>query len=76
MPSNHGQALTAIIQVTLKNSDNYAVSITGAQYGHYDSVIPWDLYVESRVDSIQEVQTLGSIKEYRKRIDKATKTFR
>ena len=64
----------AIIHVTLKNSETYTVDIRGAQYGHYDSVIPKDLYVESRVDSIQEVQPLGSIKEYRKRMDKATKT--
>ncbi|KAK3174430.1 hypothetical protein OEA41_001676 [Lepraria neglecta] len=64
----------AIIHITLKNSETYAVDITGAQYGHYDSVIPWDLYAESQVDSIQEVQPLGSIKECRKRMDKATKT--
>ena len=31
---------SAIIRVTLKNSETYAVDITGAQYGHYDSVIP------------------------------------
>ena len=61
----------AIVQLTLKNSDIYAIDITGAQYGYYDPVIPWDLYVASRVESIQEIQALGSIEECRRRMRKA-----
>ena len=65
----------AIIQVTLKNSDIYAIDITGAQYDYYDAVIPWDLYIASRVETIQEVQALGSIKERQEHINGHSETI-
>lgn len=66
--SNH-----CIIQVTLKNGESYAIDITGAQYGHYDAVIPWDLYVKSRVDRIEKMNPLRNIGECKKRISKKSK---
>lgn len=53
----------SIIQVTLSNGDAYAIDISSAQYGCYEPVTPWRLYVKSRVKSIVAVKLLPSIKE-------------
>ena len=42
-----------IVLVTLKNGgEKYAVDLSGAQYGHYEAVLPWSEYYTSRVQSL------------------------
>lgn len=43
-----------LINATLKGGQQYALDITGAQYGFFDSVMPWRDYVSRRVESIRE----------------------
>lgn len=50
------------MQITLKSGEVYAVDVTGAQHGYYDSVYPWDLYLQTRVRSLGEVLSSGASK--------------
>lgn len=56
----------SIVKVTLKNGETYAIDITGPQYGHYDPVVPWDIYAESRVKEVVMACPLGDVEESQK----------
>lgn len=56
----------AIVKATLQNGETYAIDITGPQYGHYDPVVPWDLYAESRVREIVTASHLRDVEESQK----------
>lgn len=64
-PNRGNDCPHVILMVTLKDGEMYAVDVTGAQYGYYDSVYPWDQYLQTRVQtSGQEVsfRSFGSLK--------------
>lgn len=48
-----------ITRVTLKSGECYALDFTGAQYGYHEPVIPWDLYVDTRVECLTRTQHFG-----------------
>ena len=52
-----------VIQVTLKNGENYALDIAGAQYGQFNTVIPWDVYVRSHVKNVLRHNYFGSTRD-------------
>ena len=54
----------SIIKITLKNGEKYALDLSGAQFGHSDPLLPWERYVKTRAEYIEETKPLGS---YRKR---------
>lgn len=51
-----------IMQIALKSGEVYAVDITGAQHGSYESVYPWHQYLETRVRIFGETLSFGSLK--------------
>jgi len=53
-PRPHGE-IHEILRVTLLSGEIFAVDISGAQYGYYDSVIPWAEYEQRRVSQIVHV---------------------
>ncbi|KAL8723983.1 MAG: hypothetical protein Q9181_007040 [Wetmoreana brouardii] len=52
----------AIFRVTLANKEEYAIDLTGAQYGHQKECLPWQHYTTSRVERIVEIQPSGAIR--------------
>ena len=48
-----------VLKVTTKAGNSYALDITGAQYGYYEIVVPWNLYVNSRVEKVKESWPFG-----------------
>lgn len=48
-----------VISLSLKNEELYFLDIAGAQHGYYDSVYPWDQYVESRVFALGKSEVFG-----------------
>lgn len=48
-----------VLQVVLKSGEAYVVDLTGAQYGHYESVVPSDTDFQTRANSVLERQTFG-----------------
>lgn len=55
-----------IVKATLKNGETYAIDITGPQWGHYDPVVPWDIYAESRVREVVTACPLRDVEESQK----------
>ena len=58
----------SILQLTLPNHETFAIDITGIQYGFPDdddAVIPWDIYRNSRIQSVRQVEILLSLADER-----------
>ena len=56
----------AVFKVTLKNSEQYALDVSCAQYGWSEPIMPWDIYERSRIQSITKTSEFGSAqKEFR-----------
>jgi len=51
-----------VIKAVLKNGDIYALDLTGAQYGHFDPVLPWQKYVESRASEVRTLVPLDQVR--------------
>ena len=47
------------ILVKLRSGESYALDFTGAQYGYYEPVVPWDLYEDTRVECLKTFQEFG-----------------
>ena len=58
--------LHSIVKVMLRNGETYAVDITGPQYGHYDPVVPWKIYAQSRVREVVTTCHLCDVEESQK----------
>ena len=56
----------SIVAATLHNGERYAIDITGPQYGHYDPVVPWDLYKASRVREVLTACPLRDVEQSQK----------
>ncbi|KAL8830991.1 MAG: hypothetical protein Q9191_001119 [Dirinaria sp. TL-2023a] len=52
-----------ILRVTLTNNEQFAVDLTGAQYGHYQECLPWQDYVTTRVEEIIQIGAYGAAKQ-------------
>ena len=58
----------SILQLTLESDETYAIDITGIQYGFpddEDAVIPWDIYRNSRIQSVRQIEILQSLADER-----------
>ena len=51
-----------IIKVITMNGEVYALDMTGAQYGWTECIVPWKVYVESRVREFKDVVPFGGTK--------------
>ena len=51
-----------IIKITTRTGEVYALDMTGAQYGWTECIVPWKLYVESRVRKVEKVVPFGETK--------------
>lgn len=49
----------AVIKLTLNNGDQYALDISGAQFGYRTPLVPWNQYFDTRVDSVAQTKYLG-----------------
>ena len=72
--NNNTHQAHSIIKATLKNHETYVIDITGAKFGHYDPVTPWDIYTESRVESIKIIHPLNNINNSQNPVPKARNT--
>ena len=53
-----------IFRVTLTSQEQYAVDLTGAQYGYHEECLPWEDYVTARVDRIIEINHFGATEKW------------
>lgn len=53
-----------ILRVTLNNSEQYAIDLTGAQYGHQHECLNWQDYIAARVEKIVQVDAFGIAKRW------------
>lgn len=48
-----------VLLVTLRCGKPYALDFSSAQHGHYEPIMPWDLYVNTRVELMLEFWKFG-----------------
>lgn len=51
-----------ILRVSLKGGNDYAVDISGAQYGFHEPILPWTEYASQRIQRIRVTHPLGKQK--------------
>ena len=51
-----------IIKIITRNGEVYALDMTGAQYGWTECIVPWQIYVESRIREVKDVVPFGGTK--------------
>ena len=49
----------SILKVTVQNGEQYALDMTGAQFGWQEAVIPWNIYAHFRIQHIIETLDFG-----------------
>lgn len=49
----------AVIKLTLNNGEQFALDISGAQFGYLMPLVPWNQYLNARVDSVTQTKHLG-----------------
>lgn len=49
-----------MINATLKDGHQYAVDVTGAQFGWFDPVLAWEEYLEKRAESVERIMAFGN----------------
>jgi hypothetical protein len=54
----------SILRVTTRAGERYALDMTGAQFGWTDSIIPWDLFADTRILSVDGIEAFGYTKPY------------
>lgn len=54
------QADHVIFKVALNDGQDYAIDLTGAQYGRYQTVLPWSEYRSDMVKNVVRVDPLGA----------------
>ena len=51
-----------IMKIVTRNMEVYALDMTGAQYGWTECIVPWKIYVESRVRELKNAVPFGETK--------------
>ena len=41
-----------VLQVVLKNGEEYVLNLSGAQYGHTEAVLPWSQFLETKAKEV------------------------
>ncbi|KAI9737478.1 MAG: hypothetical protein M1834_009633 [Cirrosporium novae-zelandiae] len=61
---DYDRCVHVVLKVLLKNGEEYALDLTGAQYGYFETVIPFNEYKQSRVGTgvIRENMVFGARK--------------
>lgn len=59
-----GAAKHPLWKVTLKDGLSYSLDLTGAQYGHFNPVIPWGEYTQTRCNREKTVIHGSSFKTW------------
>lgn len=58
-------------RITINEDEDYALDITGAQFGFYDPLTPWASYQQNRIETLGRVRNLTSLRDgYRVRSKK------
>lgn len=49
----------AVLKLKLRNGEEYALDMAGAQFGWPEAILPWDAYAASRIRFITETLSFG-----------------
>ncbi|KAL9098419.1 MAG: hypothetical protein Q9163_005916 [Psora crenata] len=60
----------SIVKITLKSGDQYALDVSGAQYGYPNPLTPWGRYFETRVEYIEATKSLGHHKRFHRYLER------
>ena len=57
------EKIQVVLRVTLISHEQYAIDLSGAQYGYHQECTEWNDFFESRVEEVKSKNALGSAKE-------------
>ena len=51
-----------VFKITISEDEDYALDITGAQFGFYDPVTPWASYQQNRIETLGTIRPLKHLR--------------
>lgn len=61
--SDSSKSEHVVFKITINEDENYALDVTGAQFGFYDPVIPWISYQQTRIETLGEIRPLKYLRD-------------
>lgn len=54
----------SVLRITTRTGEKYALDMTGAQFGWKESILPWDLFADTRILSVAGIEAFGYTKPF------------
>ena len=52
-----------IFRITINEDEDYALDVTGSQFGFYDAVTPWASYQQNRIETLGKILPLSRLRD-------------
>lgn len=52
-----------IFKITINEDEDYALDVTGAQFGFYDPITPWIYYQQTRIETLGGIRPLKHLRD-------------
>ena len=66
-PDNHKshsfQPEHVVFRITINENEDYALDVTGSQFGFYDAVTPWASYQQNRIETLGRILPLNRLRD-------------
>lgn len=54
----------SVLRITTRAGEKYALDMTGTQFGWTESILPWDLFADTRILSFDGIEAFGYTKPF------------
>ena len=52
-----------VFKITINEDEDYALDVTGSQFGFYDPLTPWASYQQDRIETLGRIQPLSRLRD-------------
>ena len=61
--SDSSKSEHVMFKITINEDEDYALDVTGAQFGFYDPLTPWASYQQNRVETLGKIRPLRRLRD-------------
>ena len=64
--SDNSKLEHVIFKITINENEDYALDVTGSQFGFYDTLTPWSSYQQDRIEKLGKILPLSRLRDSQK----------
>ena len=68
--SDSSQPEHVIFKITINEDEDYALDVTGSQFGPYDALTPWASYQQDRIETLGRILPLSRLRDSQRQLSK------